>query len=77
MYYFPPGQSLPATTEPLVQKMAGLSDAELVEQINMNNQYAAERAKQAGIASTGVQGISADGKAILIFTTLNPDLDTK
>jgi len=77
MYYFPPGQSLPATTEPLVQKMASLSDAELVEQINMNNQYAAERAKQAGIASTGVQGISADGKAILISTTLNPDLDTK
>ncbi len=77
MYYFPPGQPLPATPEPLVQKMVGLSDAELVEQINMNNQYTAERAKQAGIASTGVQGISADGKSILISTTLNPDLNTK
>ncbi|OFW60135.1 MAG: hypothetical protein A2Y75_02285 [Candidatus Solincola sediminis] len=76
MYYFPPGQPLPATPEPLLQHLAGLSDDELVNQININIEYATERAMQMGISGAGIQGISTDGKAILISTTVNSDTTT-
>src|SRR4030042_1170278 len=75
-YYFPPGQPLPATPEPLLQHLAGLSDDELVNQININIEYATERAMQMGISGAGIQGISTDGKAILISTTVNSDTTT-
>lgn len=75
MSYFPPDESMPST-EPLLQKLPDLSDEELVQQVKSNIDYAAEKARQAGLQGGGTQGISLDGQALLISALVNPDSST-
>ena len=59
--------------EPLTGKIDSLSDEELVEQVKLNLMFSAMQARQSGF-SAGQQGISDDGRALLISVKLNPKL---
>ena len=61
---------------PLVEVMDSLSDEELSLQVERNIAAAEERARQAGYAGGGVQGISQDGRALLITAHINSEKNT-
>lgn len=64
------------TDQLLLEKTDTLSDEELAAQVNLNLIAASERAKVLGMPGAGVQGISQDGRALLITARVNPKKDT-
>ena len=83
MVYYPSG-TLPAAgatspaaaanSESLSAKAPSLSDKQLVEQVKLNLQAAAQQARSLGFASP--TNVSQDDKALLINVKMNPDLSS-
>ncbi len=59
--------------ESLLSKATGLSDEQLVRQVELNLQFSADRAKKLGLG-TRSNTISEDNKALLIRVKLNPEM---
>ena len=62
-----------AVAEPLLSMVDSLTDGELVRQVELNLQAQQEQMEELG-ATAEPQNISADGRAILIKTTMKPGL---
>ena len=77
MTYYLQTQSGPQPTDQLLpEKSDALGDEELRAQVELNIAAAAERAKALGMPGAGIQGISQDGRALLITARINPGRDT-
>ncbi|MDD5747724.1 MAG: MMPL family transporter [Actinomycetota bacterium] len=70
---FAPSQSVEQLV-PLLEKLRGLSDEELVSQVEKNLELSRERARALGISSMQ-QGISEDRTALLINAKVKPKLE--
>lgn len=75
-YYIQTAVGPRPTDQLLLEKIDTLSDEELAAQVNLNLVAASERAKALGMPGGGIQGISPDGRALLITARINPAKDT-
>ncbi len=79
MVYLPPdGGADPANPVPLLDKIDGLGDKELAEQVNLNIEEHRRQAQKMGMAGGYLDSIDPGrpARAMLLKVALNPSLDT-